>query len=250
MKISTIKSASLIATVMLAATTQARASIIISEVDPNGSANTSYSADWFELTNTDLVNAVDITGWKMDDNSSTFASPAPGSAVALRGITSIAPGQTVVFVEGTTTGQSTAVSPALPNDDASIDSRFKAAWFGSNIPTGFIIGNYGGSGVGLSATADAVNIFNAAGTVVTRVDFGVTTLTGGTLDNAVGLSGNVSISTKSIVGTNGAFTSVTGGEIGSPGLITTSAVPVPAAVWLFLTGFMGFLGLNRKRKTV
>jgi len=27
-----------------------------------------------------------------------------------------------------------------------------------------------------------------------------------------------------------------------------TAVPVPAAVWLFLTGFMGFLGLNRKRK--
>ena len=30
--------------------------------------------------------------------------------------------------------------------------------------------------------------------------------------------------------------------------ITPSAVPVPAAVWLFLTGLMGFLGLNRKRK--
>ncbi len=27
-----------------------------------------------------------------------------------------------------------------------------------------------------------------------------------------------------------------------------SAVPVPAAAWLFLTGLMGFLGLNRKRK--
>ena len=238
MKINTIKSASLFAALMLAATTQASASIIISEVDPTGSS-ASYAADWFELTNTDLVNAVDITGWKMDDNSSTFASPAPGSAVALRGITSIAPGQTVVFVEGTATG----------NTDTTINANFKSSWFGTNIPTSFVIGNYGGTGVSLSATTDAVNIFDASNNVVTRVDFGATTLAGGTLDNAIGLSGNVTLSTKSIVGINGAFTSSNGAEIGSPGLITTSAVPVPAAVWLFLTGFMGFLGLNRKRKT-
>jgi hypothetical protein len=232
MTISTIKSASLIATLMLAATTQAQASIIISEVDPNGSGS-AYAADWFELTNTDLVNAVDITGWKMDDNSNLFAN-----SVAIRGVTSIAAGQSVVFLEGA----------ALSANDATLDANYKSAWFGTNIPTGFVVGNYGGTGVGLSATADAVNIFDAAGTVVTRVDFGVTTLAGGTLDNAAGLTG-VTISTKSAVGTNGAFTSFNSAEIGSPGLITASAVPVPAAVWLFLTGFMGFLGLNRKRKS-
>ena len=235
MKISMIKSASLIATLMLAATTQAQASIIISEVSPTGSSATgTYAADWFELTNTDLVNAVDITSWKMDDNSNALAS-----AVALRGVTSIAPGQSVVFLETDATGTT----------DATKDASFKSAWFGANIPTGFTIGNYGGSGVGLGAAVagDAVNIFNASGTAVASVSWGTTATTVGvSYDNAAGLTST--ISQASAVGVNGAFTSVTGGEIGSPGLITTSAVPVPAAVWLFLTGLMGFLGLNRKRK--
>src|SRR5215471_8585991 len=73
----------------------ASAAIISSEVDPSGSsmASNTYNADWFELTNTG-ASAQDITGWKMDDNSHTF-----GSAVGLRGVTSIAPGQSVVFVE-------------------------------------------------------------------------------------------------------------------------------------------------------
>src|SRR5262249_33858367 len=82
----------------------ARAAIIISEVEPSGSSAVSntYNADWFELTNTG-ASAVNITGWKMDDNSHTFAN-----AVALRGVTSIAPGQTVVFVEGLADGSTDA----------------------------------------------------------------------------------------------------------------------------------------------
>jgi len=228
---------------MLAAITQAQASIIISEVHPTGSsATTTYAADWFELTNTG-ASAVDITGWKIDDNSNLFSS-----AVLLRGFTSIDAGKTVVFVEGTATGLSTAVSPAVANDDASIDNRFKTAWFGANVPTEFLIGNYGGSGVGLGAAVagDAVNIFNSTGTLMANVVWGLGTV-GTSFDNAVGLN-NTTISTLSVVGTNGAFTSVAGSEIGSPGVISTSAVPVPAAVWLFGTGLLGLTGFARKRK--
>lgn len=53
----------------------------------------SYAADWFELTNIGRA-AVDSTGWKMDDNSFLAAS-----AVALSGVTSINPGQSVVCAE-------------------------------------------------------------------------------------------------------------------------------------------------------
>jgi hypothetical protein len=65
--------------------------VFISEVQPAGSGNGNgtYNADWFEVTNTG-TSAVDITGWKMDDNSNASAS-----AVALNGITSINPGQSV-----------------------------------------------------------------------------------------------------------------------------------------------------------
>ena len=190
----------MLAAVISAAFSAANASagIIISEVDAAGSANTAYAADWFELTNTG-TSAVDITGWKMDDNSNSFAN-----SVALRGVTSIAAGQSVVFLEGNSTGTT----------DATIDANFKAAWYGSNVPSGLVVGNYGGSGVGLSQTTDAVNIFNASGTTVTRVDFNASTLTGGTFSNAAGLNNGV-LTQMSVAGVNGAFVSVAGGEIGS-----------------------------------
>jgi hypothetical protein len=225
MKFINTKSAALGAILMATGMSSAHASIIISEVDAAGSA-AAYAADWFELTNTG-TSAVNISGWKMDDNSNLFAN-----AVALRGVTSIAAGQSIVFIEGTATGTT----------DATIDAAFKTTWFGANSPAGLVIGNYGGSGVGLSQTADAVNIFDSAGALVTRVDFGVSVL-GNTIDNAAGLN-NVLISQSSVAGVNGAFLSANGIETGSP-----SAVPVPAAAWLFGTGLMSFLSSARKRKT-
>lgn len=186
----------------------ANAAILITEVHPTGSSAAGYGADFFELTNTGAA-AVDITGWKIDDNSDLFSN-----SVALRGITSIPAGASVVFAEGNTSG----------SNDAAIAANFKTAWFGSNVPAGFLMGGYGGSGVGLSATADAVNIFDAGGALVTRVAFSAAT-TGVTFDNAAGASG--SISTLSAVGVHGAFLSPNG-EVGSPGV-----VPEPASFALF-----------------
>jgi hypothetical protein len=200
----------------------AHGALIISEVDPAGSSNgTGYLADWFELTNTGAA-AVTITGWKMDDNSNAFAS-----AVALNGVTSIAAGQSVVFIE--------------TSNLATAQTAFVNTWFGGTAPAGFAMGSYSGSGVGLSSTADAVNIFDSTGTLVTRVDFNAATTTK-TFDNAAGLD-NVVISQLSAVGVNGAFAG-TDGRIGSPG--TISAVPVPAAAWLF-GGALGLLGATRRR---
>lgn len=203
----------------------AQANLIISEVHPSGSGNGSYNADWFELTNTGST-AIDITGWKVDDNSNAFAS-----AIAFRGLTSIPAGASVIFAEANSAGT---------NDQAVIDA-FKLAWFGSNVPAGFLIGTYGGSQIGLSTGGDAVNIFDASGTLITGVAFGSST-TGVTFDNSAGIGGTSlplpTISTLSVNGVNGAY--VAGAETGSPG-----AIPAPGAAALLLAG--GAL-LARRRK--
>lgn len=208
------------------ASAQAHAAIVISEVDAAGSSS-AYGADWFEVTNTGSATQ-DITGWKMDDSSNSFAT-----SVALRGVSSIAPGQSVVFLETGT--------------DASVDStffaNFESAWFGSDVPSNFVIGAYGGSGVGLSASGDGVNLFDSAGNPITGVSFSASTA-GHTFDNAAGLTG--AISTASEVGTNGAFTSQTTNEVGSPGRIAASAAtPEPASLALLSLG--GLTMLRRRR---
>src|SRR5215207_5725228 len=127
----------------------------ISEVHPSGSGNLTYAADWFEVTNPGPA-ALDVTGWKMDDNSN-----ASGSAVPLRGVTSIPAGRSVVFFDDTTSG-------ATAGPDPTVLANFSTAWFGSATPPpGVLIGAYGGAGVGLGAGGDAVNLFDAGGNRVT-----------------------------------------------------------------------------------
>jgi VCBS repeat-containing protein len=181
----------------------------ITEVAPWSSGNSPVGADWFEVTNTG-ASAVDITGWKMDDNSNAFSN-----AVALNGITSIAAGESVIFLEG-----SAATAQAFINN-----------WFGGNVPAGLQVGWYSGSGVGLSTGGDAVNLYNASGVLQANVSFGSSPSSSpyGTFDNSAGLD-NVAITSTSTVGTNGAFTAANdSAEIGSPGLIAGAAAPTNAA---------------------
>ena len=186
--------------------------LFISEVAPwsSSSANSPVGADWFEVTNT-TSSAIDITGWKMDDASGSFAA-----SVALSGITSIAAGESVIFIE---TANLTAATEA-----------FLQTWFGANRPAGLQIGSYTGSGIGLSTSGDEVNLYNASGLLQARVVFGASS-TGpsfSTFDNTGALN-NTSISNLSATGSNGAFNAVNDSkEIGSPGAIT--AVNYPASV--------------------
>ena len=106
--------------------------LIISEVHPSGSSNATYAADWFEMTNTGTT-AVDITGWKVDDNSNAFAHRGR----APRRDAAFPPGKSADLLRGLRDGST----------DATIVSRFSTAWFGTPTPpAGVLVGAYGGVG--------------------------------------------------------------------------------------------------------
>jgi len=172
--------------------------LVISEVAPWGSGNSPYGADWFEVTNTGAA-AVSLAGWRMDDSTNAFTS-----SVALNGIASIGPGESVIFME-------TA-------DLATARTSFLTTWFGANPPAALQVGSYSGGGVGLSTTADAVNLFDAAGVVRAAVSFGLSPAGPfPSFDNAAGLN-NAAITQLSVVGVRGAFAAANdANEIGSPG---------------------------------
>lgn len=190
--------------------------VFISEVHPTGSSTTTYKADWIEITNAG-TSAVNIAGWQMDDNSDGTAK------VPLRGLTSIPAGKSAVFFEGTADGST----------DAAIIASFSTTWFGTPTPpAGFLIGAYGGGGVGLSSGGDSVNVFDAAGNRVAGVSFDAAT-SNVTFDNKAGVNGKTLplplISQKSVSGINGAFVSANSVETGSPGttgrLLITEVAP-------------------------
>jgi hypothetical protein len=186
--------------------------LAISEVAPWSSGNSpaTLAADWFEATNFG-TSAVGLVGWTMDDNSNSFSVSVP-----LSGITSIAPGESVIFIE--------TAAPANLADKA---TAFINLWFGGTAPAGLQIGSYSGSGVGLSTGGDAVNLFDTAGIIRASISFpavaaGSTFL----LDNAAGIN-NAVISTLSSVGVFGAFAAINDvDEIGSPGTIGAGATPI------------------------
>ena len=198
----------------------AQAQVRITEVAPWSSGNSTVAADWFELTNFGS-SAISISGWKVDDDSASF-----GSAIALNGVTTINAGQSVIFVEGSATQVT-----ALKND-----------WLTGSTPIGY----YSGSSIGLSTGGDQVNIFDSTGTLQAKVIFGASDATSPyqTFDNAAGLNG-VTISQLSQVGVNGAYTAVSGSEIGSPGSI--AAVPETETFAMLLAG-LGMVGAIARRR--
>jgi len=180
--------------------------LFISEVAPWSSGNSPVAADWFEVTNTKAV-AVDITGWKIDDNSQTPIGAAP-----LNGITSINPGESVIFIDTADLAGKTTV--------------FLSNWFGASPPAGLRIGSYTGAG-GLGTNGDQVNLYNATSnipqsSVLFNASPSVAPFT--TFDNSAGISSlTIAITKFSAVGVNGAFVAANSAvEIGSPGTFVLS----------------------------
>jgi opacity protein-like surface antigen len=224
-----MKKTLLLAALAGAIITPAQAAITITEVAPWASGNSAYMADWFEVTNTGIV-AVNISGWKVDDDSNLFSA-----ALSLQSITSIAPGESVIFIEG----------------DSATAASFTSTWFGSSIPAGFQIGTYSGSGIGfgVSSSGDQVNLFDSTGTRQANVSFGISPSASpfASFDNAAGTNG--AISTLSVVGTKGAFVAPNDSartEIGSPGRIA-APVPEPSTAVAIAGGISLLLGLRRRR---
>lgn len=191
----------------------------ITEAMSQSGTTPTFTGDWWEVTNFGS-SAVDLTGWKMDDNS--FDSTR---AVALNGITSVGPGESVVFLE--------TASPLtdIPN--------FRSFWGGSAATAA--IGSYTGSGVSLSSTGDGIVLFNSGSAEATpRVTFGAATL-GSSFFYQYASNGDPATSpnTSAVVSTVGTVnsqvtylsaTSVTQ-NIGSPGT-AINAVPEPSTVAL------------------
>src|SRR5262249_8695352 len=95
-------------TLSITASTGGTSSIIMSEVAPWACGNSGRASVWFELTNV-CTAAENITGWRMDDDSNSISA-----SVALNGITTIAPGESVIFIESATSKK----------------SQFLSLWFG------------------------------------------------------------------------------------------------------------------------
>jgi hypothetical protein len=239
---------------------QASAALVITEVDPYGSS-ASYSADWFELTNTG-TSAVSIAGFTMADNhaasnaSNPYANGAtisignlsggratfgPAALTLAGGATTLAAHQSAVFLE----------SSSSASGSGTLIGKFESAWFGSSVPNSLLIGTYNDSSntyYGLGTDSDMVNIFNgstSSSALIASVAFGADTGSPvATFDNAAGLN-DATISQKSVVGVNGAFRSANGAEIGSPGV-----VPLPPALVLFASGILavGTAGFRKRKK--
>jgi|GEM_PF-1121921 len=179
---------------------------IIRITEVMSSSGSGGTPDWFELSNVGDA-SVDITGWKMDDNSFAF-----GSAVTLNGVTSIAAGESVVFMETAT---------------ASDPDTFKSYWGGMN---GKKVGTYTGSGVSLSSVGDGVVVFDSNGNEVTpRVSFGAAT-TGVSFYWVYDATGTLLTTTTGTLSQNGqlgAYTSTPTGSwtvsnVASPGTRATT----------------------------
>jgi autotransporter-associated beta strand protein len=199
----------------IAAPAHAAGIIRITEVMSNStvtnSAGSIWNGDWFELTNYGDA-SVDISGWKMDDNSFNFAN-----SVALNGVTSVGIGESVVFTENTA------------GDKV---SDFKTFWgLGSTMQVGY----FGGSGVSLGSGGDGVVVYTSDGTEINRVSFGSATATRTFFwsYDASGVLGTTATGIVSVSGSGGAYTTSAGGanaNVGSPGSAVTLA-SIPNLYW-------------------
>lgn len=158
-------------------------------------------ADWWELTSFEHQ-AVRLGGWRFNDTNGgladSFVFPAD---------LSIAPGESIVFVEGLT------------------PSEFRTWWGATNLPANLRIIPYSGAGLGLKATGDGIRVWtdlaaDVSDTVVS-LDFGAASngVSFG-YDSATGVFG-----APSVAGAGGAFRCVTSTDVGSPGVIRASAGP-------------------------
>ncbi|MFM7243413.1 MAG: lamin tail domain-containing protein [Planctomycetaceae bacterium] len=224
--------AALVAVVAWSGSVHAAGRIRITEVMSN--ALTLGSMDWWEITNYGAT-AVDITGWRMDDNSYSFANSlalSPFASGTEPAWSLVGPGESVVFME---TASAATLVP-----------QFQSLWnLGSG--TGAVrnpkLGSYTGSGASLSSAGDGVVIYDSFGAEINRVAFGAAT-TGCSFSwsyDSAGVLGSSPAGTVSAPSIAYAYTVTSTSSqtnTGSPG----AAVVMAPVVSLYWTGSGSSLG--------
>jgi Lamin Tail Domain len=230
MKAITLNLIALIGVLLTFFSTPTYSSIVITEVAPWSSENSSVAADWFELTN--IGNSfVDISGWRIANSSNSFSS-----SVALTdfGVDTIMnPGESMIVL-----GDDPQGAPPLQEQ---VSGRFWLTWYGIG-QLGWNAAFYDGTQASLSTDGDAINLYDSTGVLQANVSFGVSDAVFPlqTFDNSAGLN-NAALTRLS-----SEYLSFNGKEIGNP--VSLSNVPIPAAFWFFGSSILGLIKISHKRK--
>ncbi|HSB96090.1 MAG TPA: lamin tail domain-containing protein [Spongiibacteraceae bacterium] len=186
--------------------------------------NEGSPGEFIEFTNLGSV-AVDLTGWSYADSS------AKAGDVSLSAFGTVAAGESVILTEASA-------------------SAFRTAW---NLSASVKI--IGGNSKDNLGNGDAINLYDSSKTLVDSLVYGSSPLTDGKSGRpgsaaALGGQNPAQWALSSVGDIEGSYASI-GGDIGSPGktsfVSAPSAVPLPAALPMFLSGF-GLLGLGGLRR--
>jgi hypothetical protein len=169
--------------------------LVITEVMSSEANGVAGHQDWWELSNLDTF-SLNLRGYRFDDDSASLTA-----AYKITNDVTIVPGESIVFVENMT------------------PDGFRDWWGPQNLRAGLQIITYIGSGLGLSATSDQINLWNAAANTNTDKIASVSFLTA-TRGVSFGYDpASHAFGGLSATNVNGAFMAVVNGDIGSPGVI-------------------------------
>jgi hypothetical protein len=180
-----------------------RPRLVVTEIMPAQSTNGIFRGhnDWWELSNLDDF-PVNLKGYRFDDGSITLAAAITFTNQQL----TIAPGESIVFVEGMSA------------------NAFRSWWGAANLRNVQIV-SYAGAGLSLSSLGDVVMLWNSG--AADDTDF-IATEVFAAATNGVSFGFDPHTETfgdLSEVGVNGAFIAPENGDIGSPGFIRN--IPEP-----------------------
>ena len=180
-----------------------RPRLVITEIMAAESTNGGFGGhnDWWEVSNLDDFPVV-LDGYRFDDSSATMAA-----AVTFTNHFTIAPGESVVFVESMT------------------PDEFRRWWGPANLPPDLQIIPYAGAALSLSSLGDAINLWNSDATE----DFD--TISSEVFSTATaGVSFGYDADTQTFgelseEGLRGAWRAPENGDIGSPGYLRNPLEP-------------------------